>query len=399
MHIAIKRLMSNLHKVGEIGNDPSGGITRLAFSKEYKEASEILINLMEESNLEVNVDPLHNVIGKRLGKNKKLPSIIIGSHLDTVKNGGLYDGNLGVAAGLECLKTLNDNNIETNHTIELISFNAEEGGKVGGTFGSRVMTGLQCIEEPGLEENIKNYNITINDLKNTLRNTNEIKCYLEMHVEQGAYLYEEDIPIGIVDGIVGITRYSVSCIGQANHAGTTPMSLRKDALVGTSKLIIKINELAKKMGDPFVATVGTINIKPDFVSIIPGECNSIIEIRGLSQKRIEQFMEKVISESKLIPDSHFTFNHLLDKSPVYLNKSIINSLEKVCKKNNIKYKIMSSGAGHDAKPFAKKVPTGMIFVPSVNGISHSPKEFTKQDDIEKGANVLLNTILDLDKNI
>ena len=250
MNINLERVKKNLLSLGEIGKNSEGGITRLGFSHEYYEAARILEALMKEQGLEVEVDKIGNVIGRREG-NQDLPAIVIGSHLDTVKNGGLYDGCLGIIAGLECICILNDSKITTNHPIEVIAFNAEEGSEMGGTFGSRVMVGNQNLSEVNLSEKLDNYDLRIDDLKESIRDPKEIKAFLELHIEQGGFLDSNNLPIGVVNGITGITRYAINIKGEANHAGTTLMDMRKDAMTMAAKLITKINEISIGIGNPF----------------------------------------------------------------------------------------------------------------------------------------------------
>ena len=397
MKINLERLKKNIIDIGEIGRT-NKGITRIAFSKEYFQALKKLKTLMLGQGLEVTVDKVGNIFGKRDGS-KNLPSIMVGSHLDTVRNGGLLDGNLGVVAALECINVLKENNVSTNHPIEMVAFNAEEGSEMGGTFGSRVMMGQQDINEIDFGEKLQKYNININDIRDSKRNIEDIKAFLELHIEQGGILDKEGIPIGIVNGIVGITRYRIIIKGDANHAGTTPMDLRKDALVMASKLILKINDLSKKIGDPFVSTVGYIKANPGFVNVIPGEVELILEIRDLSNERIDFFIQSIKGYTEKIADYEFIFEALIDKPPVKTSKAIIKLIEDICKDKEIDYKIMTSGAGHDAKEIAKKIPTAMIFVPSKDGKSHCPEEYTEWKHIELGTQMLLETILNLDCNI
>lgn len=397
MKINKTRFMNSLRSIGEIGKINGGGITRLAFSNEYSIALDNLEKLMIDAGLEVKRDKVGNLYGKRPGMDKNLGSIMSGSHLDTVKNGGLYDGNLGIVAALEAINTLNDNNIQTKHSIEVVAFNAEEGSEMGGTFGSRVMTGRQSLEEKGIEEKLAIYNLTIDDVKDSIRNSDEIAAFLELHIEQGGYLENNNLNIGIVDGIVGITRYLVKIKGEANHAGTTPMNLRKDALVAASKMIIKIDEIAQSYGNPFVATVGAIEAFPGSVNVIPGEVHFWIEMRDLEQDKIIQAVERLKKYANTLNGFEVEFELNVDKPSKKTNEEINKVTEKVCLSKNIKYTVMSSGAGHDAKELVYKVPTSMIFVPSKGGISHSPKEFTDENDLEIGVEVLASTILELDK--
>lgn len=399
MKVNSKRFMNNLKSIGEIGKEGDTGITRLAFSEEYYLALDQLEKLMLESGLEVKRDKIGNLFGKRPGKTPQAPSILVGSHLDTVKNGGLYDGNLGVIAALEVIDMLNDNNIETNYPVEIVAFNAEEGSEMGGTFGSRVMIGRQNLEEENLAEKLALYNLTIDDLKDSFRNPDEFAVFLELHIEQGGYLEKNNLNIGIVDGIVGITRYLITVKGQSNHAGTTTMDLRKDALVAASKMIVYINELAKSYPEPFVATVGKIEAFPGAQTIIPGEVEFWIELRDLNQDNIEEAMERVKEYGDSLDGFKIEYDFSISKPSMMTNVEINKILEKICSNKDMKYTVMSSGARHDAKEIVYKVPTSMIFVPSKDGISHSPYEFTEEEDLIKGVEVLANAVVEIEKKL
>ena len=398
MKINGKRIENNLLTVGMIGEDPTGGVTRSGFSKEYYEAVNELIKLFEKEELNVEVDGVGNVIGRREG-NHDLPAIMIGSHLDTVKNGGLLDGALGVFAALECIVTLNENNYKTNHPIEIVAFNAEEGSEMGGTFGSRVVVGKQNIEEKNLEKKLSKYDLTIEDILKSQRNPDDIKAFLELHIEQGGYLEDRNLSIGVVDGIAGITRYGIKIKGEANHAGTTPMDLRKDALTMAAKLLLKIDEVAQSIGRPFVATVGQLCIKPNAVNVIPGEIELVLEMRDMNRDNIEYAITEIKKFANEMEAFDFVIELLIDKPNVDTDSKIMKTIEKVCLDNEIDYDIMSSGAGHDAKEMAAKVPIGMIFVPSKDGKSHCPEEYTSWEEIEVGAQVLFDTLIGLDSDV
>jgi allantoate deiminase/N-carbamoyl-L-amino-acid hydrolase len=399
MNINKKRLLENIEKVGSIGREADNGITRLAYSKEYKEASDVLKKLMEASGLEVHIDGVGNIFGRRKGLQDDLPSIMIGSHLDTVKGGGLYDGNLGVNAALEIINVLNESKYITKHPIEIVAFNAEEGNEMGGTFGSRVMTGLQDPNADWLDEKLSKYGMKKQDVKNSIRDMKTIKAFLELHIEQGGSLYAKEIPIGVVTGIVGITRYTITITGETNHAGTTPMGLRKDALTGAAKLIGIIDSISREIGDPFVSTVGVLKVFPCFANVIPGRVEMTLEMRDLDQSRIEGAIKRIELLSKGIENVGIDFKFDISKPPVKTHKNIISIIEKVCQNKGLEYQVMPSGAGHDAKAVAEFIPTGMIFVPSIDGKSHCKEEDTESIDLVRGTEVLLDTVIEIDRNL
>ena len=394
MRINKERLKNSMLEIGSIGKEPTGGITRLAFSTEYDKAARRLSQIMEAAGLKVKQDPLGSVFGRQAGQDNSLPAIMFGSHLDTVKNGGLFDGTLGIMVGLEVINTLNDLGVTTQNPLELVAFNAEEGSEMGGTFASRVMAGLISPDDQYLQEHLPKYNLKPEDLVAARRDLDEIKAFIEVHIEQGTVLESENISIGIVNGIAGITRYKVNICGEANHSGTTPMKLRKDALVTAARLILEIEDIALELGEPFVATVGTLEVKPGAVNVIPGEVELIIELRDLDQNKIEVAGERIIASADQM-NGDIRIERIVNKTPVKTDSEISRVIEEACKKLEIPGRPILSGAGHDAKEIARKVPTGMIFVPSIAGKSHCPEEKTDWEDIYLGTEVLLETILSI----
>lgn len=395
MRINIERLKRNIINLGKIGYEEGKGITRIAFTKEYEEGRTFVKKLMEDAGLDVNQDPAGNLFGKLEGKEKnKNKSILLGSHIDSVPNGGMFDGNLGVLAAIECMQALKENNYDANFSIEAVAFIGEEGTEVGGTFGSRLFAGELDLSKSDFEY-LKTVGITKEDTLNAKRNPETLKCYLELHIEQGNVLNTENISIGVVKGIVGIAQYNAKVRGKANHAGTTPMNLRDDALVKASKVIININDIVNKIGSPIVGTVGYIKTYPGAVNVIPGMVEFTIELRDMDRNRVLNAME-TIKES--CNNLDLEVEDLGFEWEVNLNEGMQHLIEESCKELNYSYKYMVSGAGHDANPVSKITPSGMIFIPSKDGISHSPLEWSNWDDVEKGANVLLNTILKIDKS-
>lgn len=394
MNINKQRLLNTLVKIGETGKK-TDGINRTAFSDAYFVAVDVVKNIMEDLGLTVRRDKAGNIFGRRNGLDDKLPVILIGSHLDTVKNGGLYDGCLGISAALECIATLNEQGKTTLHPIEVAAFNAEEGSELGGTFGSRVAMGQQNLSLPDIDKKLAIYGLTADDIRSSAIDYG-IHCYIELHIEQGINLYNEGTAVGVVEGIVGITRYRITVTGEANHAGTTPMAFRKDALVAASHLIIDIHERAKQMGDPFVATVGKISVVPGSVNVIPGSVEMILEIRDMSKERIDEFFNNIKDNTASMAGIDITYEPYSDKGSVKLSKEMISVCEDACVENNISFKRLFSGAGHDAMEVAKKVPAGLIFIPSKDGISHSKDEYSTPEDIATGAEVLYECMLKVD---
>lgn len=399
MKINLDRLKENLIELGWIGYDgnnkelPYGdkGITRLPYTEEYMKADKFVGDLMNKAGLEVHHDPVGNLFGT-LTSSKTDKHIVIGSHIDTVPQGGIFDGSLGVLGALESLETLKENGYENNYNLTVAAFVGEEGSKIGGTLGSRCFTGAIELNKKEVEF-FRNKGISSEDVKKAKIDKNKIRNYLEMHIEQGEVLERGEITIGVVKGIVGIARYKAIVKGKANHAGTTPMDLRDDALVKASKLIIKINEFVNELGGNLVGTVGEIEVEPGAVNVIPGKVEFTIELRDMEKDKIKKVMKKV---QKSLDEGELTIEDILYEGGVYLDKEVQEAIKEAAENLNYDYKEMISGAGHDANPLSEITSTGMIFVPSHKGISHSPEEWTNWKDIKKGTEVMLETIKKLD---
>ena len=398
MKINMKRLMSNLHEIGEIGKTEEG-YNRIEFSREYFRAAETFLDKLKKLGLKAWIDEVGNVIGEKAGRYPELPYIIIGSHLDTVKNGGLYDGNLGVMCALECMELLAENETVTDHTIRIAAFNAEEGLRLGGTFGSIAVFGTGNIEKENNLEELPEVGLTMENIRNSKWEENKIGAYLELHIEQGDQLFKKGKTIGIVNGIVGIERYRIKINGESNHGGTTSMESPKDAVKTAGELIKYMYSLCEKYPHPFVFTIGDIKISPACYNVIPEYAELFVEIRDLKRENIYSFIADIKEFSKRYKDTETEFIHVLEKYPYVLDENIRNIIEKVCIKNNISYMELSSGAGHDAMCVPEDKPAAMIFVPSENGISHNKMEFTSESDIEMGTLTMFETLLEMDKQI
>lgn len=395
MLINVERLKKNIYELAKF-SDEGKGIKRLSFTKTYKKGINFVRELMEDAGLTTKVDSVGNLIGRIEGKDKDEPAIIIGSHIDTVPHGGMFDGTVGVLGGIEVIKTLKENRYYNNYPLELISFIDEEGtgpALIGGTFGSRAMMGLIDVDTD-LRENLKKVDLLENDVNSAYRDPNTIKNYLELHIEQGRILYDEKIPIGIVTGIVGIWRYVATVRGTSNHAGTTPMYARDDALLKSLPLIKGVNDIAKELDKTLVGTVGKINVKPGAANVIPGEVEVTIELRELEVEIINEAIARIKDIINKIGD--IVLKQIEAKHPSLMDKNVQLQIERACQSKSIKYKYMPSGAGHDAREMAKKVPSGLIFVPSREGKSHVPEELTELNDIREGVDVLLESIKLLD---
>ena len=400
-----QRIESRIFELAKFGKDSLGRGYRVAYTKGDQEGRAWYMALIKKAGLDVTVDYAGNIIGKRKGKNPAKKPIAFGSHIDMVPDGGNYDGCVGSISALEIIEVLNENNMVTNHPLELIIFSDEEGSLLGSKSlaGHFKPDGLKTVSQSGLtvSEGIRAIGGNPDSITNIIRKNDAFEAFIELYIEQGGILEKENIQIGVVEGIVGIEDWEVTVEGFANHAGTTPMNMRQDALLSAAKLIIAVNEVITSHEGKQVGTVGKISAQPGAYNVVPGKVVLGLEIRDLSQEKIFQLFHEIEQRADNIAKTartKITFkNQLLGAIPALTNKLIQDKIVHSAKALGFTYKYMQSGAGHDSQDMALIAPVGMIFVPSVGGISHSPKEFTKATDMANGANVLLQTILALDK--
>lgn len=399
------RIEQNILALAQYGKNKTGGTSRVAFSAADLEGRNFMIKKMREAGLEVRIDFAGNIIGRRKGKFNNRKPILFGSHIDTVPDGGNYDGCVGSIGALEVMQVLKENNIETDHPFEMIIFSDEEGGLVGSRalIGTLKLDALDLMSHSGktIEAGIRYIGGNPERLSELELSQDDYKAFLELHIEQGGVLDTEGVQIGVVEGIVGIEWWGVTIEGFANHAGTTPMHMRQDALLAGAKLTVAINEVINSYEGSQVGTVGRMEAEPGAPNVIPGKVLMSLEIRDLSQEKIFQLFADIEKRATAIAketNTKISFD-LLDVSavPALTDERIKKLIIESSKTLALSYKRMPSGAGHDAQDLAKVTPTGMIFVPSVGGISHSPKEFTHPADMANGVNVLLHTLLALDK--
>lgn len=397
-----ERLIFELTELGKIGLGKEGGYYREAFSKADIKGRTLVEGFMAEAGMKVTRDAAFNSIGRFAGKDASLPPIVIGSHTDTVPSGGNYDGVLGVLSGIALVRALHRAGSRLKHPIEIINFSGEEAVAPGGTFGSRVMTGhfqkelLDQIVYSGenFRELLEKAGVNIETLGTIRREKGAVAAYVELHIEQGGILDEEEISIGVVNGIVGFRRYRIVFAGRANHAGTTPMDKRDDALVKAAHFIIAVKEKAEKHG--IVGTVGTLNVNPGAPNVIPGSVEITFEMRGL----VDVVIDQVENELQLLAEElNGSFEKYSHKPPIISDEVIVKALEEGCRKAELDYLIMPSGAGHDANLMATICPVAMIFVPNKDGISHAKDEYTTPEACINGANALLQGIAELDKQL
>ena len=398
------RVQEHLAALARFGTNPEGGVSRVAFSDADVAGRAYVRKLMESAGLEVRIDPAGNLIGRREGIDRKLPTIVLGSHTDSVPHGGNFDGDVGVMGGIEVAQQLRDRRVQLRHALEVVDFTDEEGSLVG----SRAMAGdlspatLDLVNSSGrsVRDGIRALGGDPDAIGHARRNRGDLAAYLELHIEQGGTLERTHTDIGVVEGIVGIHWWEATVSGTANHAGTTPMDQRHDALLAAAELVLAVNAAATEFPGRQVATVGRIRAEPGAPNVIPGRVVLSIEVRDLDAARIEAVFERIRSRAAEIARTRGTSIEFRDleatAAPARTDPRIQRIITGEAHALGLTTTAMPSGAGHDAQDVARIAPIGMIFVPSVGGISHSPREFTSAADITNGVNVLMRAVVAID---
>ncbi len=400
------RLNETMAAMKTFGGTPDGGSVRVAYSEENRQALEYLAELMTAAGLETHIDVAGNLIGRRDGREQGLAPIVAGSHVDTVPNGGHYDGIVGVMAAVEVARTLHDAGHTLRHPLQIVVWSNEEGGKTGsrsinGSVEPREL-GLPSLGDRTLGDGMRFLGGDPERLDENAREPGAIAGYVELHVEQGAILDREGVDIGVVDGIVGIKRWNVTVEGFANHAGTTPMDQRRDAMYAAARLITAIRDIVTAEPGRQVGTVGRLEALPGAPNVIPGTAVFSLEIRDLDMDKIDLLYARIVERANGLGEETDTTVRLEQfyESPAALTDGRIAAIvEASADALGLSSMHMPSGAGHDAQSLAPIGPIGMIFVPSKDGISHAPAEFTSEADITNGTNVLLQTILSMDRTL
>jgi N-carbamoyl-L-amino-acid hydrolase len=389
------RLNGRLAEIGKFGANSFGGVTRLAYTEPDREARAAVMRWMREAGLEPTIDFAGNIIGRRAGSDPALKPLVFGSHVDSVPEGGNFDGNVGVLGAIEAAQTIREQGIQLRHPIEVVVWSNEEGG----LFGSRSVSGqlkapeLKHTSRSGktIEDGITFLGGNPSRLDQVLRKRGDNAGYFELHIEQGGVLEQTSTQIGIVEGIVGIRWWDVTVTGFSNHAGTTPMDQRQDAMLATARFIDMVNRVIRSTPGRQVGTVGRIQALPGAPNVIPGKVMCSLEIRDLADAKIATLFEQVQREARAIGEAtrttfEFADLHINEAAPS--DPKMRQIIADACGTLNLSARTMPSGAGHDAQAMAQLGPMGMIFIPSIGGISHSPKEFSRAQDITNGANVL-----------
>ncbi|KAB2338239.1 allantoate deiminase [Cytobacillus depressus] len=389
--------------LGEYGKDPNGGVTRLLYTKEWIEAQKALDKLLQEDGLATRYDEVGNLFGRLEGSKYKDETILTGSHVDTVKNAGKLDGAFGILAGILAIRYLKETYGQPLRNLEVVSFAEEEGSRFPYAFwGSKNLVGMAKKEDV---ENIADFNgvpfvdamkeagFNFRDESKAFRK--DIKSFIEIHIEQGNVLENEGKSVGVVHNIVGQRRFTIDVIGVANHAGTTPMGYRKDAVFAASRMIQDVINKAIEYGDPLVATVGKIEVKPNIVNVVPGGALFTLDVRHTEKDILVKFTDELTSIiNRIANDSgvEVKIDMWMDEDPIPMDQQIVEAIEKQTKETGLNYKMMHSGAGHDSQIIAPIVPTAMIFVPSRNGISHNPLEYTSPEELATGVKALIHSL-------
>ena len=405
------RLAAALQRLSEIGGDGRASVSRLAFTPEEREAHRVVGEWMAEAGLAVRVDAIGNTIGERPGARSDLPFLAFGSHLDSVPNGGRFDGIVGVVGALEIVRMLREAGVTTSHPLRMVAFAGEEGARFGeACLGSKAVAGLlgprdaeRLVDADGttLAQAMGALGIDPRRIEEACWADDEVAAFLELHIEQARLLEAQGLQIGVVDAVAGSTRLRVRIRGRADHSGGTPMDWRKDALAGAAEIVLGIEALANEPSRrATVATVGRLSVYPNSITTIPGSVEFSVDVRDVdsdrqrdSARRVVELCEQVCARRGL------ELEHVVvaDTSPSVLPLWLRRITRDVCNELGLAHRVMSSGAGHDAQILARRMPAAMLFVPSHNGASHVPEEWTGVEDIANGVRALYASLLRVDR--
>lgn len=403
MHTDRERLEQSIEDLGRIGATAKGGLTRVALTDEDKRGRDWLVARMKDAGLRVSVDQMGNIFGERPGE-PGLPPVMMGSHADSVPTGGKYDGQLGVLCGLEVIRTLNDARTRTRHPLTLAIFTNEEGARFQpAMIASGVMAGKIALED-AYNARDKDGIRLVDELERIGYLGGEpciprpLRAYLELHIEQGPFLEEEGLSIGVVEGIVAIAWSRLTIHGVQDHAGPTPMRIRHDALVAAADVVGRVRGIARELGGDVVTTVGNLTVQPNIPNAIPGRVQLSIDMRDPKDATLDRarvLLDRAVREVSRREGVTYELEHYWRVPYTPFDREVVGTIERAAKATGAGYRRMLSGAGHDAQYMAAIGPTGMVFVPSHDGRSHCEEEFTPMDDIVHGANTLLGAALEL----
>ena len=402
----VERIKNDIENLKEFNATPGKGLTRFSLTEEDRGARNYLKGELQKLDVEIYEDAAGSLVARREGTDKDAPVVMIGSHFDSVKNGGHFDGPAGVIMALEILRVMDENNVKTKYPIEFVAMIEEEGGRFGGgVFGSRAMTGQVDYQELldfkdadgiSMAQAFEDFGFDPTKIEEAKRDPEELKAFIELHIEQGPVLETEAKDVGIVDFIVGINQIRVKVEGRADHAGTTPMEMRKDALSSAAEVISEIKNYALEAGNGTVATVGTLAVKPGAANIVPAEVEFSVDIRSKKLNCIKEVRAKIdqaLADIKSEYAVDYSVQNMLMVEPVELSQQIFNTFKSESKRLGFNSKEMISGAGHDAMIMSAITDVGLIFVPSKDGRSHTPEEWTDYEDLQKGIELIYHTVL------
>ena len=397
------RLLASLQELGRIGALPGGGVCRLALTDEDKLGRDWVRARMAALGMEVSVDGIGNVVGTYAGT-RPGPPVMTGSHIDTVRTGGLYDGNYGVLAGLEVVQALKDAGLRTEKPLAVAFFTNEEGARFApdmmgslvfqGDLALESALGVKGIDGTTVAENLERIGYAGSAPVGAAR----VDSFVELHIEQGPVLDREGVTIGAVEGVQGISWTRFELTGVSNHAGTTPMRMRRDAGLPAARIACFARDLARELGGDQVATVGSMNFQPNLVNVIPNRVSFTVDLRNTDESILAAAEERLWAFAAQVADDEgveWKRESLARFEPVRFDPRIIDLVERSARGLGLPVRRLPSGAGHDAQMLARMCPAGMIFVPSVGGLSHNVREHTAPDDLVAGARVLLRVLLEL----
>jgi allantoate deiminase len=400
------RLWNRLRELAEIGRHEEGGVARLSFTPEERAAKDLVASYMREAGLAVREDAVGNLFGRREGRDPDAPAVLVGSHVDSVRNGGDFDGPLGVLGGIEVLQTMDEEGVETERPVEVVAFTDEEGARFSlGMIGSRALTGelsredLRHEDQNGVSiaEAMREAGLDPATIGEAARSSDSLAAYLELHIEQGKVLEGEGLPVGIVTGIAGPVWLRLSLSGEAGHAGTTPMGARRDALAAAAEVVGIVEEEAAATGST-VGTVGQIGARPGGINIIPGRVELSLDLRDIDEAArdgVEGRIRERAGEACGRRGIGLEFEEIQRLPPAPCSGEIRAAIAAACEGEGIRPYSLPSGAGHDGMHVAGLCPMGMIFVRSRDGISHNPREWSSPEDCEAGCKVLYSAVLDV----
>jgi allantoate deiminase len=404
--IDAERLWSHLSELAQIGRSENGGVTRLSFTQEERAAKDLVASYMREAGLEVREDAAGSLIGRREGRVKEAPAVLTGSHLDSVRNGGDFDGPLGVLGAVEALQTMKERGVETERPVEAVAFTDEEGARFSsGMIGSRATSGRLTPEDLAKEDNngvsiaeaMRAFGLDPDRIGDAARAPGSVHAYVELHIEQGAILESQNLPVGVVTGIAGPVWLRLILTGEAAHAGTTPMNLRRDALAAAAEVIGRIEREAARTGTS-VGTVGQLDLSPGGINIVPGRVSFSLDLRDIEEGVRNDVEARTMHETALICEKRGVEldTEILQRLPPAPCSTLVrDAAREACGELGFEPFELASGAGHDGMHLTELCPIGMIFVRSREGISHNPAEYSSKEDCAAGAEVLYRTLLKL----